>query len=109
MFISGVNDTGNEREKFLAMHFFHILFRTYLSPLYNYRLNFCKVFIFRKASIIITVLFITIVVDTDDKFQAFWLFLAGINKTGETILSPVSTTPPKNCSPVSTSQANRQS
>ncbi len=35
MFITGVNDTGNKREKILFMHFFHILLRAYLSPLYT--------------------------------------------------------------------------
>ncbi len=44
------------RENFLALHFFHILSRAYLSPLYICRLNFCLVFIFRprQAGIIST-------------------------------------------------------
>ncbi len=33
MFITGVNDTGDKRENILAMHFFHISLRAYLSPL----------------------------------------------------------------------------
>jgi hypothetical protein len=36
-------------------------------------------------------------VDTGDKFLAFWLFLTGINDTGEKMLSPVSLTPGINC------------
>ncbi len=40
------------------MHFFHILLRAHLSPLYTCRLNFCLVFIFkpRQAGIVSTVL-----------------------------------------------------
>ncbi len=60
MFISGVNDTGNERGKFRGINFFHILFRVraYLSVFYFSRLNFCLFFIFRsrQAGIVSTVL-----------------------------------------------------
>ncbi len=46
------------RENFLAMHFFHILLRAYLCPLYTCRLNFSLFLIFRnrQAGIVSTVL-----------------------------------------------------
>jgi hypothetical protein len=58
MFISGVNDTGDKRGKFLGANFFHFLLRAYLSALFCCRLNFCFIFIFRsrQAGIVSTVL-----------------------------------------------------
>ncbi len=35
MFISGVNDTGNKKERIWGIHFLPILLRAYLSALYN--------------------------------------------------------------------------
>jgi hypothetical protein len=37
------------------------------------------------------------VIDTGDKFHAFWFLMTGINDTGEKKFSPVSTTPAINC------------
>ncbi len=46
MFIIGVNDTGDKREKIWGIYFFPILLRASLSALYTYRLNFCLFFYF---------------------------------------------------------------
>ncbi len=78
MFISGVNDTGEKKEKFWDKIFLNILWRAFLSALYTLRMKFCLFFIFRckQANI------------------------------GRTLWSPVSLKPPKNLSPVSLTPLN---
>ncbi len=57
MLFSGVNDTGDKREKCSGIICFHFLWRAYLSVHYTYRWNFCVFFIIRcrQANIGMTV------------------------------------------------------
>jgi hypothetical protein len=75
MFISGVNDTGDEREKFTAINFFIFCELTYLSALYTCRLIFSLFFMYmsRQAGIVSTVLSAVLSLTPVNNFSALSL------------------------------------
>ncbi len=88
MFISGVNNIGDKREKSLAMHFFHILFEFTLHLQIDFLLSFhfqaqaswyCQQCLIIGGVIDTGKQFFGGVVEIGDKCQAFLLFLTGIN------------------------------